>query len=221
MTSKEQERADIEALLPWHAAGTLSRRDTQRVEAALADDPELAHRYELVREELGETIHLNETLGAPSARAMQRLMAAIEAEAPAPRTASFGLGARLAAFVGSFSPRTLAWSASAAAVVLLLQAAVITGILVQDRAGGPQLASHGDAAPTETGPTALVRFAPQASAEDITRFLNAYNATLVDGPRGGMFRIRVAGATTRDDLAKVVTQMQNEKAIVGFVGLAQ
>ena len=60
------ERQDIEALLPWHAAGTLSRRDSDRVEQALASDRELARRYELVREELNETIHLNETLGAPS-----------------------------------------------------------------------------------------------------------------------------------------------------------
>ena len=78
--AKEREPNDIELLLPWHAAGTLSQRDKQRVEAALASDPELARRYELVREELGETIHLNETLGAPSARAMDALFAKIDAE---------------------------------------------------------------------------------------------------------------------------------------------
>ena len=37
----EQEPGDIEALLPWHAAGTLSARDTRRVEDALARDPSL------------------------------------------------------------------------------------------------------------------------------------------------------------------------------------
>src|SRR3989449_8900346 len=83
---KEPERHEIEALLPWHAAGTLNRRDADRVERALAGDRELARRYDLVREELAETIHLNETLGAPSARAMEKLFAAIEAEeARAPR----------------------------------------------------------------------------------------------------------------------------------------
>ena len=56
----EKERYEIEALLPWHAAGTLSRRDTDRVEQALADDCELARRYDLVRQELAETIHLND-----------------------------------------------------------------------------------------------------------------------------------------------------------------
>jgi hypothetical protein len=82
----EKERHEIEALLPWHAAGTLSRRDADRVEQALAGDCELARRYDLVRQELAATIHLNETLGAPSARAMEKLFAAIDAEvAGAPR----------------------------------------------------------------------------------------------------------------------------------------
>ena len=77
---EEKERHEIEALLPWHAAGTLSRCDADRVEQALGDDPELARRYDLVRQELAETIHLNERLGAPSARAMEKLFAAIDAE---------------------------------------------------------------------------------------------------------------------------------------------
>ena len=80
MINKERERQEIESLLPWHAAGTLCLRDAERVERALAEDGELAHRYELVREELAETIRLNERLGAPSARAMEKLFAAIDAE---------------------------------------------------------------------------------------------------------------------------------------------
>ena len=82
----EKERYEIETLLPWHAAGTLSRRDADRVEQALADDCELARRYDLVRQELVDTIHLNETLGIPSARAAEKLFAAIDVEeAGAPR----------------------------------------------------------------------------------------------------------------------------------------
>ena len=73
------EHQAIEALLPWHAAGTLRPRDADRVEQALAGDSELARQSDLVREELVETIHLNETLGAPSVRAMEKLFAAIDA----------------------------------------------------------------------------------------------------------------------------------------------
>jgi hypothetical protein len=80
LINKERERHEIESLLPWHAAGTLDRGDAERVERALAEDGELAQRYALVREELAETICLNESLGAPSPRAMEKLFAAIDAE---------------------------------------------------------------------------------------------------------------------------------------------
>jgi anti-sigma-K factor RskA len=84
--NKQPTRHEIEELLPWYAAGTLSAREAERVEQALAGDRELAQRYELVRRELVETTRLNETLGAPSARAMEKLFAAINAEeARAPR----------------------------------------------------------------------------------------------------------------------------------------
>ena len=93
VTDKETQ-SEIEALLPWHAAGTLSRSDARRVEQALANNPELARRYELVRDELGETIHLNETLGAPSAQAMEKLFAKIDAEPARKAAVSLNLGAR-------------------------------------------------------------------------------------------------------------------------------
>ena len=136
MINKEPERHEIEALLPWHAAGTLPRRDADRVSQALAGDRELARRYDLVREELAETIHLNETLGAPSARAMEKLFAAIDAEeARAPRgQRSFDFAQRISEFLSHFTPRTLAWSATAAALAILAQAAVIAGVVLQEEA---------------------------------------------------------------------------------------
>jgi anti-sigma-K factor RskA len=86
MIDEESERHEIDALLPWYAAGTLSRREADLVERALAGDSELARRYAVVRQELTETTQLNETLGAPSARAMEKLFAAIGAEeAAAPK----------------------------------------------------------------------------------------------------------------------------------------
>jgi hypothetical protein len=168
--NKEPECHEIEALLPWHAAGTLSRRDADRVEQALAGD-RLARRYDLVREELAETIHLNETLGAPSARAMEKLFAAIDAEeARAPRRQrSFDLGGRISEFLSRLTPRTLA---TAAAVAILVQAAVIATVVVKEQGtpSGPGLAS----APSE-GSFAVVRFDPQATANDITNFLRSSN----------------------------------------------
>ena len=217
--NKEPERQEIEALLPWHAAGTLSRRDADRVEQALAGDRELARRYDLVREELAETIHLNETLGAPSARAMEKLFAAIDAEqARSPRRQrSFDFAGRISEFLASLTPRALAWSATAAAVAILLQAAVIAAIVVKEGApSGPSLAS----APSE-GSFAVVRFAPQATANDITKFLGAYKATLVEGPLnmgGQLYRIRLSETKLpKDEVGKIVRQMQEESKIIGFI----
>ena len=215
-----QEREDIETLLPWHAVGTLSRRDAQRVEQALASDPELAKRFALVREEMAETIHVNETLGAPSSRAMEKLFSAIDAEGGAARESrpSLGIGAWLAGFVASFSPRTLAYAGTAAAVAIMLQAAVIVGTLTSRYSTRSfETASHGQVAPSAQGSFVIVRFAPQASAADITRFLDANKATIVDGPKAdGIFRVRVGSAVLpKDEIARVAAQMQQDKA-VGF-----
>ena len=59
----EQQPSEIEALLPWHAAGTLGARDSRRVKEALARDPLLARQFAVVQEEYAETIALNESLG--------------------------------------------------------------------------------------------------------------------------------------------------------------
>src|SRR3569833_1843721 len=76
----EQEPGEIELLLPWYGAGSLNPGDMKRVEEALARDPELGRQYAAIQQEYAETIALNETLGAPSVRAMQKLFTAIEAE---------------------------------------------------------------------------------------------------------------------------------------------
>ena len=127
----DQEPGEIEALLPWHAAGTLNARDTRRVDEALANDPELAKQYAAIREEYAETILLNESLGAPSSRAMQKLFAAIDAEPVRKPHASLNISARIAEFFASLSPRTLATAAAVGALALLLQAGVIGAVLMK------------------------------------------------------------------------------------------
>ena len=126
---------EVEALLPWHAAGTLSARDARRVDEALARDPKLAKQYAVIQEEFAETIHLNESLGAPSSRAMQRLFAGIDAEPARTPSVTSTFSARVAEFFASLSPRTLAYSATAAAIALLLQAGVIGAVLVKQQPG--------------------------------------------------------------------------------------
>jgi hypothetical protein len=220
VTDKETQ-SEIEALLPWHAAGTLSRSDARRVEQALANNPELARRYELVRDELGETIHLNETLGAPSAQAMDKLFAKIDAE-PARKAVSLNLGARAAAFFASLSPRTLAYAGSAAAILLLLQAGIIASVLVKEQGtGGYQTASTSSRDPG-VGAFTLIRFAPQATQDDVNKFLENNKFSITAGPMtGGLYKVRVAAAALPNaELAAIVKKLQADK-VVGFIATTE
>jgi hypothetical protein len=224
MMNKEPERHEIEALLPWHAAGTLSRREAERVDQAIARDRELARYYDLVREELAETIHLNETLGAPSARAMEKLFAAIDAEeARAPRRPrSFDLAERMSGLLARLTPRTLAWSAGVAALAILLQAGLITAVVLREPAatGSYGLAS----APNNEGSSVWVRFTPHANVSEITEFLGTFKAKLVDGPSvagGSMYRVRLAPTRLpKEEVGQIIRQMQSQSRVVGFVATA-
>ena len=221
-TANKEPHSDIEELLPWHAAGTLSRRDTLRVEEALARDPELARRYALVREELGETILLNETLGAPSAHAMEKLFAKIDAEPARKPARSLNFGARVSEFFASLTPRTLVWSASAAAIAILLQAGLIAGIVIKDASPvGYETASAPSTNPG-VGAFTVIRFAPQASSDDITKFLEANKLQVAAGPMaGGLYKVRVSMTELpKDELARIVKQLQGDK-VVGFIATTE
>jgi hypothetical protein len=218
--NKVSEREEIEALLPWHAAGTLSRREAQQVEQALAADADLAAQYATIREDLAETIVANETLGAPSARAMQKLMADIEADVSTVRRArtSFNLGAWLSETLSSFSPRTLAWSATAAALAVVLQAGLLAGMFVSERQGTSfQTASYHDVTKSipDDGSYLIMSFSPQANVADVNKLLNTYKMTVVDGPNGGnVYVVRLAmTGMPKEELARLVKQLQDEKAV--------
>jgi hypothetical protein len=216
MKATNDDREDIEALLPWHAAGTLTPRDAERVGKAIAGDRELARRFEIVREEVNETILLNETLGAPSARAKEKLFAAIDAEPPPRPQNSRHFINRLAVIMTSFSRRTLAWAGSAAVLVLALEVGVIVTMLVRNKSGqDTELASAG----VTDASLAIIRFSPTANAADITKFFEVNKASVVEGPKsGGMYTIRLpAVGKEKNDLIKQV----QAQSIVEFVATIQ
>ncbi len=208
-----REPGDIEALLPWYAAGTLRRRDRQRVEEVLRDDAELSRQIDLVREELAETIHLNETLGAPPPQVMDRLMAAIDAETLAARRPVQGAAATwLTGFFANLSPRTMAVAASFAVLAIALQSFMIVDVFTKPQASGE---TAGVSIEHHHGTFAMVRFARQASAAEITNFLQNYQATLVDGPTpGGLYRVRIAMTSlAKEELGRVISRMRQERIV--------
>jgi len=215
ISGENMEPTEIETLLPWYAAGTLRRRDRQRVEDALRYDPALARHADLVREELAETISFNESLGVPSARCMDRLMAAIDAETTAARkrNSARAIAGQFAAIIAGFSPRTLAFAASFAVAAIALQTFFLVSMATK-----PQIPFEtASLNPTVTGhgTFAMVRFAREASAGEITHFLEDYQATLVDGPKpGGFYRVRIAmKSLAKEELARIVSRMRQERVV--------
>jgi hypothetical protein len=216
----DDEPSEIEMLLPWHAAGTLNPRDARRVEEALARDPDLARQFAVIREEYAETISMNETLGAPSARAMQKLFAAIDAEPARKPSALSSLSTRISGFFASLSPRTLAWSASLGALALVVQAGVIGAVVMNKQGSSFQTASlsmnepitrdlRGDVSP----PRALVRFVPDAKISDINTLLDSYKASIVDA-KGGLFRLQFGDrAMSKDEVSSLMSKLQGEKIV--------
>jgi len=215
-----EEPSEIEMLLPWHAAGTLNARDARRVEEALARDPDLARQFAVIREEYTETIHLNESLGAPSARAMQKLFAAIDGEPVRKPSLTSRISTGIAQFFAGLSPRTMAWSSAAAAVALLLQAGVIGAVLMKGPASyqTASLSTNEPATLTRdlgagTPPRALVRFSADARMADISALLENYQATIVGGANG-LFRLQFGSkAMGKDEVAGLMNRLRGEKIV--------
>src|ERR1700752_300287 len=215
------EPSEVEMLLPWHAAGTLNARDARRVEEAIARDPNLARQYAVIREEYAETIHLNESLGAPSARAMQKLFAAIDGEPVRKPSLTSRISTGIAQFFASLSPRTVAWSAGAAALALLLQPGVIGAVLMQGQTYQTASLSVNERSATMTRelgaagtpPRALVRFAPDAKMADINALPDNYQATVVGGANG-LFRLQFGGKPmNKDEVAGLMSKLRGEKIV--------
>lgn len=221
-TATDPKRVEIEELLPFYATGRISAADRTRVEKALAADPNLAVQLELIREDMAETVLLNESLGAPSPRALEKLMAGIEAEprgAPMLARARGGIMHWLAGLLAAQSPRRLAYACAAALALIAIQGVALTGLMV-NRGGGSFETTSKTAQPDASH--VLLGFAPEAKASEIAGFLRRFEAAIVDGPRAnGFYRLRLGGTKLgAAELDAVVARMRAESAIVAFVAPA-
>jgi anti-sigma factor RsiW len=213
--------AELHALLPWHAAGLLDATDRARVDAALAGDPALRASLARVEEERAETIELNEALGAPSIRARDALFSRIEAEGRRPRRATGDWLDRVGAALAGLSPRVLAWSTAAAALAIVLQSGMLVATLVNERSPYETASGPGLSVPAD-GAFALVAFAPEATADEITRALLASRATVVGGPLpGGLYRLRVAErALSADEYGRALEALRSRGPAIRMVAPA-
>jgi anti-sigma factor RsiW len=220
--NEDRKRERIDALLPWYATRRLSDAEEQSVEEALAGDPDAARRLSLVEEERAETVTVNEKLGAPTSRARDRLFERIEAASPrrAPRRIGrFAWASDWISGLSGLSGNVLALPTAALAVLVLLQAGLLGTLLIGDRSGSRFTTASGPEAPGSEGSHVLVAFAPDASAAQITTFLESHHASIVDGPRpGGMFRVRIADKRlSEEEVARVISAMRAQQPPVRIV----
>jgi hypothetical protein len=217
----DPKRTELELLLPFYANGRISAADKARVEAALSSDAELALRLDIIRDDMAETTLLNESLGAPSPRALDRLMAGMEAE---PRklgllaAAKGGFMSRLGHLLAAQPPRRLAYAGAAAFALVAIQGVALTSIALRDSTGF-ETAS----APSQSSERyVLLSFASDARAGDIASFFKRFDASVVDGPRAnGYFKVRVGDASlTQAQVDAIAVRMKSEAAIVRFVAPA-
>ena len=130
---------------------------------------------------------------------------------------SFNLGAWLSGFVASLSPRTLAYSATGAALAIMLLAGVTVGSLV-DYSGQT---TYGTVSLPTDKTYVMIRFAPEASVADVTKLLETFKASVVEGPKaslGGLYQVRIAETKlSRDEADAVIKKMQAEGKIISFI----
>lgn len=217
----DPKRSELEELLPFYANGRISPADKARLDAALASDAELAARLDIIRDDMAETTLLNESLGAPSPRVLDRLMAGMDAE---PRhlgllaTAKGGFMTWLGNLLAAQPPRRLAYAGAAACALIAIQGLALTSFALRETTGyetasAPSLASER---------YVLLSFASDARAGDIASFFKRFDASVVDGPRAnGFFKVRVGDASlTQAQVDAIAARMKSEAAIVRFVAPA-
>jgi len=215
------EREAIESMLPWYERGQLGTADAKRVEAYLAQHPDMARQMTLVEEERAETVLLNEARGVPRAGALDRLMDTIEEHEvnnPSLASARVALWDWASKLLGAPVPARLQWVAAAAAVLIIVQG-VSLGVIMSS---GPQPAPGYETAsgPVQSvaGTFAMVSFAQEASADDITRLLAEFEISIVDGPGpGGVYKIKISDVLL-DEAAReaLLTRLQAHDDVIAF-----
>jgi len=209
---KLSENEEIEALMPWYVSGKLDANSRAQVERYLEAHPERRTHLALVREESGATVAANESIAPPGAAALDRLRASI---GPVPHGQSLWakFSERLANWVSDLAPSQLVLAAAAAAVVVMLQAAVI-GALIMERSEAPNYQTASGEQTSSNGVELLVGFAETATAGEISALLDQLDAVLVDGPRAGLYRLRLPEQGEEENIAAIELLDESEAVTV-------
>jgi hypothetical protein len=124
---------------------------------------------------------------------------------------------RISEFFAAPTSAGVRWAATAAGILLLIQAAVIGSLLLARSSDTYQTASGKQVA--TGGSTLLVGFADSATAPAIAALLSELDAQIVEGPKpGGMYRVRLTKApTTEAGRQEIMRRLLTRPEIVKMV----
>ena len=110
----------------------------------------------------------------------------------------------------------------AAAIAILLHAGLIASIVIKDKSAGSYVIASAPSTDPGVGAFTLIRFAPQATSDDITKFFEANKLQVAAGPMaGGFYKVRVAvTGLPKAELARIVKKLQEDK-VVGFIATTE
>lgn len=211
------EADEMSALLAWYVTDRLSADERRRVDDYAARHPAFARELTLAREEADVVFDLNESITPPTG-GLDRLRRSITAM-PKSRVTAVKQSTidKLASWLEGLAPRQLAYGTLAAALALTLQAVALTSLVPSRSTGGFETASH-----TSNGVAmvhAIVTFAKDADAAQITQTLSGLNARIVDGPRaGGLYRIQFLGeAIDEQAIAARISELKTQANVIATV----
>jgi hypothetical protein len=186
ITSRPDEREEIEMLLPWYVTGRLDASDRARVAAWVARDAGLARQLALIEEERQESIGAAERIALPRGASAASVMEAL----PRP-----GVLERVAGWIDTLlemlSPRGLRFAAAVALVLIAAQSVGI-GMLLRGAGEPGYEAASGQSGGATDGVFVLVRLVPSATVRDLTEALKSRDAMIAGGPSAeGLYRVRI------------------------------
>ncbi|MEP7172168.1 MAG: hypothetical protein ABI705_01635 [Aestuariivirga sp.] len=217
----EFDAAYIEQLLPWYVTGKLDAGERADVENALKRFPELRAQLDLIQAEMADTVKLNEAMPMPRTGATERFMGLVQKDvqrsAPA-KPQPFKVLLEWLALQLAGPPR---WAVAAAVLAIVVQAALIGGLVVEQHGKGFHTAGGGET--LSEGTLVLARFSDGVTLAVLTERLAAQDITIVDGPRAGaLFTLRIGpddmSVTERD---KKIAALKANAGFVVFVGPVQ
>jgi hypothetical protein len=198
--SEQEMKKRFQELVPWHVNGTLEPSEREWVDRYLRDHPEA--RAEL-RWWDSLSARIRENVPAVSAEVgMEKFMARIRAERPAPRSIKpMGMMERINEF---FARLHLTPALAVAATLIVAQAGVIGGLLLQRSESDLSAVRTIGPAQIVTGPVVQVSFKPDVSERDMRSLLVSVNGMLVGGPgQLGNYLVLVPADKVKDAAQKI------------------